>query len=129
MNLQKLLLAHALVTLAAGIVLIVTPALIPATIHIQIRAEEFLLCYFLGAAELGLAYLSFFGRTIKDNHALQVISKTFIAFHSVTGALELYALQKGVSSKLIGNIVLRLVIVVLFFYYGVYKNRRYNKTL
>jgi hypothetical protein len=124
MNLQRLLLIHAIITLAAGVVLIVAPAVIPKTVDIQIRPNEYLLSYFLGAAELGIAYLSFFSRTIQDKYALRIICTTFIVFHAATGILELYGLLQGISSKIIGNIFLRIVVVVLFYYYGIYKNKQ-----
>ncbi|MBA3674953.1 MAG: hypothetical protein H0W75_08375 [Chitinophagaceae bacterium] len=123
MDLKKLLLFHAIVTLAAGIVLVVAPSLIPQTVNIKIAPNEYLLCYFLGAAEFGIAYLSFFSRTIRDKSALRIISITFIVFHATTGVLELYSLLQGMTSKIIGNIFLRIIIVVLFYYYGVYQNK------
>jgi len=126
MDLKKLLLFHAIVTLAAGIVLVVAPSLIPQTVNIKIAPNEYLLCYFLGAAEFGIAYLSFFSRTLDDKSALRIISKTFIVFHAATGVLELYALLEGLSPKIIVNILLRIVIVVLFYYYGVSKNKEKN---
>ena len=121
MNLRILLLIHSFITLAAGIVLVGAPELIPATVNINILPKEYLICYFLGAAEFAISYLSFFARTIKDESALKIISITFIIFHGVTGAVELYALSQGASSKIIGNIILRAVVVVLFYYYGFYK--------
>ncbi len=60
MNLKILLLIHAIITLAAGIVLVVAPTIIPQTVNIKIAPDEYLLCYFLAAAEFGIAYLSFF---------------------------------------------------------------------
>lgn len=67
--------------------------------------------------------MSFFSRTFKDKYALRIVSTTFIIFHTATGVLELYALLQGISSQIIGNIILRIVIVTLFYYYGVYKNK------
>jgi hypothetical protein len=122
MNLRILLLVHAAVTFAAGVVLIAAPALIPKTVGIEIGPEQFLLSYFLGAAELGLAYLSFYARKINDRHALRIIVSSFIVFHLATGIVEIYALAQGVSPNLIANIALRIIVSVLFFYYGFYKN-------
>lgn len=123
MNLKILLLFHSIITLAAGIVLVIAPAIIPGTVNIQLLANQYLLCYFLGAAEFGIAYLSFFSRTINDQSALRIIIISFIVFHAASGILELYAFSEGVSSKIICNIILRIIIVILFLYYGIYKNR------
>jgi len=121
MNINKLLIIHAIITLAAGIVLIAAPTLIPATVNIKIAPNEYLLCYFLGAAEIAMAYLSFFSSKIKEPGTLRLISSTFIIFHLVTGMVELYAFLQGVSPKILLNIILRILIVVLFIYYGYYK--------
>jgi len=58
--LKGLLTIHGSITLAASMVLIITPTAIPKSVSIDITSNEYLLCYFLGAAELGIAFLSFF---------------------------------------------------------------------
>lgn len=120
-GLKVLLIIHALITFAASTVLVIAPTAIPKSVNINIASNEYLLCYLLGAAELGMAFLSFLGRTIEDIHALRIISSTFIVFHCATGVLETYALIQGISSKIVFNIILRIVIAVLFWYYGIYK--------
>lgn len=122
-SLKVLLLIHGLITLAASIVLIVAPTAIPKTVNIDISSNEYLLCYFLGAAELSIAFLSFFGRKIEDKKALRLICSTFIVFHLATGALEAYALIQGMSSKIVFNILLRVIITGLFWYYGLHKTK------
>lgn len=119
--LQRLLLVHALITLAASVVLIVAPAVIPETINISIASNQYLLCYFLGAAEVSIAFLSFFARRIADKKALRVIAATFIVFHLMTAVLETIALIHGISLRIIFNIFLRIVISLLFWYYGIYR--------
>lgn len=118
MNLRKLLLIHAIVTLAAAVVLVVAPAAIPATVNVPLLPEQYLLCYFLAAAELAIAFLSFAGRNLQDKQATRLIVQSFILFHAATGLLESYALLQGISSKIIANIGLRVVIVLLFYRYG-----------
>ena len=126
MELSKLLFIHAIITLAAGIVLVVAPSLIPETVNSKITPNEYLLCYFLGAAEFAIAYLSYFSRKIKDTDVLRLIISTLIVFHAATGILEGYAFTQGVSSKITGNIALRVIIIILFFYYGYYKTINQN---
>ncbi len=123
-NLKLLLVIHAIVTFAAAVVLIVEPSLIPKTVNIEVNHDQYLLSYFLGAAELGIAYLSFQSRNIKDKYALKIIIISFIVFHSSTGVLEVYGLLQGTDFKIIGNILLRAVISILFYYFGVYKINR-----
>jgi hypothetical protein len=121
MNLKRLFIIHAIITFAAGIVLIVSPAAIPHTVDIGIQPDQNLLCYLLGAAELALAYLSFQARSIEDPKIRRLISMTFIVFHGSTAAVELLAFSEGTDSKILVNVFLRVIIMFLFFFYGIRK--------
>lgn len=118
--LKVLLLLHGLVTLAAGLVLIFLPPAIPRMVNIAISHNEYLLCYLLGAAELGIAFLSLFSRQLKDKASLRLISASFIIFHIASGGLEAIAFANGASQAILFNILLRLFISFLFWYYGLY---------
>lgn len=127
MGLKRLLLIHAFITLVASIVLVVSPPLIPRTVGIELAPSQYLLCYFLGAAELAIACLSFAAARLNDNQALQAVCTGFIVFHLATAALEVYALLQGTSARLMGNVFLRVLISALFYYYGRYRLQRRNK--
>ena len=120
-DLRILFAAHAVLTFAAGVVLIVAPKLIPSAVGIQIEPSAYLICYLLAAAELSIAFLSWSGRKISDARPLRVIAWTFIAFHAASGFLEIYAYVEGVSAAVLGNVAFRAVAVFLFAYYGIYK--------
>jgi|SRR5690606_35863261 len=126
-SLKVLLLVHGLITFAASIVLIFAPTVIPKTVNIHISPNEYLLCYFLGAAELSIAFLSVFARKIEDNYSLQLISTAFIVFHLSTGVLEVFALAHGLTSKIIINVLLRITISILFWHFGIYRLKRQNR--
>lgn len=119
MNLKRLLLVHAIITFAAGIVLIVSPKIIPKTVGIEISTSQNLLSYLLGTAEIALAYLSFCARKISDIKGLRLISTTFIIFHALTAVVELIAFNQGLNVKILANVLLRILIVFLFFVYGI----------
>ena len=121
MNLARLLVAHALVTLAAGLVLIVLPNLISGTVGIWLAPSQYLLSYLLGASELGTAFLSFFAAKLRDVQALRLVSRTFIVFHLATAAVEVCALAQNGGSSLWLNVVLRIGVAALFVYYGLFK--------
>jgi hypothetical protein len=121
MNLARLFIIHAVVTLAAGIALIVSPNLIPATVGIRLNPSQYLMSYLLGASELGIAFLSFFAKNLRDVVAVRLISWTFIVFHLATAVVEVYALSQGVRVSLLGNMALRIVVAALFAYYGLYR--------
>lgn len=121
MNVAKLLLIHAIVTFAAGVVLLVAPDLIPRTVGIRVDSGVYLVCYLLGTSEMGLATLSYSSRTLKDAQSLRVVSLSFIVLHASTAAVEVYAFLQGVSPIIWANIALRILVVMLFLYYGLYK--------
>jgi hypothetical protein len=49
----------------------------------------------------------------------------FIVFHATTGAGELYAFVRGIDATVLGNVALRLLMVVLFARYGL-RGRRFE---
>lgn len=114
MNLSRLLLIHALLTLAAGLVLIVLPDAIPGFVGVRLAPEA----YLLGAAQVSLAILSYFSRRLRDRQALGLVCVTFISFHALTAVVEGYAFTQGVSARIWANIGLRVIVTMLFIYYG-----------
>jgi hypothetical protein len=121
-GLKILLIFHGLATTAAGIVLIVSPELIPAAVDIRVDPGAYLLCYLLASTELSIGFISFAAFYLKDPKSIKLICIMFIILHASTACLELYALSNGVSSKIWSNIVLRIVMILLFAWLGVYKN-------
>lgn len=121
MNLTRLLIFHALFTLAAGAVLIVSPGLIPGTVGIDLNPGAYLICYLLGAGEISLAALSYFATRISDSQAIRLICFTFIILHGVTALVEVYAFSQGLSASIWGNVALRVVVIGLFRFYGIRK--------
>jgi hypothetical protein len=121
MNLSKLLIINAIATLAAGVVLFVAPNLIPSAVGIHIDRSAYLITYLLGSSEIAFAALCYYGRGLKDSQALRVIVLTCIVFHAISGVAEVYAFVQGVSAAVWWNVALRVVMVVLFLYYGLYR--------
>lgn len=123
-GLKVLLTFHALMTLAAAILLIGSPKTIPDMIGIHLPSEAYILSYLLGAAELSIAYLSFYARRIKDRRALKSILIMFIFVHLVTAILEGYVVYQGASVVIAGNIMLRVLVCILFIYYGAFTRKQ-----
>ena len=126
MNLNRLFLVHAVVTFAAGVVLLVAPAVIPGTVGIQLNPNAYLLCYLLGAAEISLAVLSYLGRELADRQGRRLVCLAFIVFHSLTALAEIYAFTDGVSLAIWANVAVRVLVISLFFYYGLIKTTYQN---
>jgi|GEM_PF-756018 len=124
MNIHRILLMHSILTFAAGLMLIISPTVIPSTVEVQVTKNEYLLCYLLAAAEFAIAYLSFSSRKITDFTILKPIIVTLIIFHAATLALEIVSITNGVSLKLLGNIIARAVIVFMLSFFGLYKGKR-----
>jgi hypothetical protein len=100
---------HGVVTLAAAIVLAAFPAAIPSTVGIVIAPADFLLTYFLAAAELGIGMISLGASRLTDAAAVRLIAAGFAAFHLATAALELlYLALNGLDAVLALNILVRI---------------------
>ena len=126
-SLKTLFFLHGLVTLAAGIVLLVDPNLIPGVVGIHLPSSAYLVPYLLGTAELCIAAVSFGASRFTDGLALRTTAWSFIILHGSTAFIEVYAYTQGLDALIWGNIVLRVVVVVLFAYFGVYKLPRGTK--
>jgi hypothetical protein len=111
---RRVLLAHAAITAAAGFVLIVRPAAIPATVGIHLAPDAYLLSYLLAAAELGFATLSWLGARSDDAAALRAIILACVVLHAASGALEAVAWRAHAAPVLLANLAVRLIIVAGF---------------
>jgi hypothetical protein len=111
------LLIHAIITFAAGIILVVSPATIPGAVGIQLDAQQYLLAYLLAGAEFGFAALSFAARGLRDRKALDITIVACVIFHASTAALEGLAFLQGTDAKILGNVVFRLCVVAGFLYF------------
>jgi hypothetical protein len=118
-GLRKLLIIHGVVTLAAAIVLALSPGLIPSMVGIRLAPNADLLAYLLAGAEFGIAFLSFGGSRLADPQALRLMAGGCIVFHGTSGLLEAYAAWQQVGNPwLVANIVARIVIVALFVWFS-----------
>ncbi len=97
MTLNRLFIFHAVVTFAAGVVLVVLPNAIPSTVGVQLEEGQFIIAYLLAGAEFGIAYISFAAARIKEHGARRAIVLGFIVFHASTALLEIYANLQGLS--------------------------------
>jgi hypothetical protein len=113
-GLRILFVIHGLITLAASIVLVVAPGLIPGVVGVHLDPSANVLAYLLAGAEFGLAVLSFGASRVTDFFALQIIVWSLIAFHGCSGVLEVYAYVQGASIAIMANVVARAVIIILF---------------
>jgi hypothetical protein len=118
MTLRLLFTVHAILTVAAGLVLVIAPGAIPRTVGIIVPPAAFLVCYLLAAAELCIGVISWGARKLADTQAIRLIATSFIVFHGASALLEIRAFRAGVNSLIWANVVVRLVVVALFSYYG-----------
>jgi hypothetical protein len=113
-GLRRLLLLHGLVTLAAAIVLIVSPGLIFALAGIDLPPPARLAAYLLAACELGLAVLSFGGARLTEAAPLRLIAASCAAVHGASALLELYAMHGRPNRVIVLNVIARALLVGLF---------------
>lgn len=107
---QRVLQAHALITAAAGVVLIVRPEVIPATVGIQLAPDAFLLSYLLAGAEFGFSALSWLAGGSRDAMTLRLAMLACLVLHAASAALELRVWFARGAPVLLANVVARLVI-------------------
>jgi hypothetical protein len=117
-----LMIFNAALTFAAAVLLTISPETIPGTVGFPTVRDTYPTGYMLGAAELGLAVLFFFGRKIQDAHALRLIIVTGATFHVASALAQLYAVVQGLAGNAVWtNITLRTVLAGLLLYYGFVK--------
>jgi hypothetical protein len=121
MTLRRLLALHALITFAAGVVLIAAPDLIPGAVGVHLPSDAYLVCYLLGAAEVAVAFLSFAGRNLRQSDGVRLVAWTMIVFHGCTAAVEVYAFARGIDAGIWANVALRGAVIGLFVHYGLRK--------
>lgn len=117
-GLRKLLIIHGIITLAAAIVLSISPELIPSLAGVRLEPNADLLAYLLAGAEFGIAFLSFGGSRLTDSRALRLIAGGCIVFHATSALLETYAAWRQIGNQLlVANIAVRVAIVALFVWF------------
>ncbi|CAN5296815.1 hypothetical protein BH09MYX1_BH09MYX1_05800 [soil metagenome] len=122
--LRRLFLVHAIVTFAAGIVLVAWPEAIPRTVGIRIDESAYLMCYLLGAAEMGTAALSLFARSLRDPASLRAVTHSFAVMHFAAAAVEIYAWARAFAGNAIWlNVAFRVVIGAVFVDFGFREGR------
>lgn len=118
LTLRRVFVVHAVVVFAASIVLVVAPSVIPATVGIVLEPKAYLLSYFLAAAELGLAFLSFGARDLTDPRAVRLVVRSFVVFHGATALLEVYAQRNHFEPVLVVNVLVRAGVIALLVIVG-----------
>ncbi|GAA3681747.1 hypothetical protein GCM10022224_052520 [Nonomuraea antimicrobica] len=118
MSLRLLLTLHGLVTLAAGVVLVAAPGLVPSAVGVSVPEDAYLVCYLLGAAELAVSFLSFAARNLRHSEGTRLVAWTLVVFHGCTAAVEVYAFARGLHAGIWANVALRLAVIALFTHYG-----------
>jgi len=110
---RALLLVNAVGTGAATAVLALRPAAIPAVIGVALYPEQFIICYFLAGSEAAICFLCFQGLRCGLRALRVVVFQMLIVLHTTTALLSLIGVTHGASPIIIGNIALRVVLVVL----------------
>jgi hypothetical protein len=115
-GLRAALVAHGVITAAAGLVLTLAPGLIPSVAGIYLAPNGYVLAYLLAGAEFGFSALSFGSSGVTDTRALRLVVWTCIVFHASSGILEVYAYAQGASVAILANVAARAVVVGIFAY-------------
>jgi hypothetical protein len=110
---RALLLIHVMGTAAAAAVLAIWPAAIPAAIEVQLRPDQFIVCYFLSGAEAALCFLCIQALRSLRHELRRTVFQVLIVFHAFTAALSVRPALQTVNLVVALNIGLRVVLIAL----------------
>jgi hypothetical protein len=116
--------ANSFLTFMAFILLVAVPDALPNSVGVQSGPGSYFMGYLSGAAQWGLAAMTFFGRSLTDRAALRVIALSCIVFHVCSAAVLISTFGTGGSDFALGlwaNVAVRLTISGLCAYFGLYK--------
>jgi hypothetical protein len=113
--LRILLIVNAVAALAAGVVLFVFPAAIPATAGIALAPGDNFVAWLLGAAEIAIAALCARALWHRAPHPelVEATVLTLIVLHALSGLADILALAGNPSPTLAVNLAVRVAMVVL----------------
>ena len=110
-----LLAAQAALTGVTGVTLLIVPEAIPASFGLSLTPDAHLLCYFYGASELSLAFMSIAAMWLSSAEFFLRICCTYFAVAHVTeGAAGLYAVMQGLPAAILANSGVHFVVATLF---------------
>jgi hypothetical protein len=123
MNLKRLFLIQAVATFGTFLLIFINPIAIPQSLGLQMHPDLYILMYLIVANELAIAFLSFSFRKIDDKKYLILVSSFFMIFHLTTAIACIYAIYKGAPNQLLANIIFRILMVGVLYYYGIHQNK------
>jgi hypothetical protein len=115
----------AFLTFAAFILFFLAPEALLNGVGAKIDASAYFSGYLVGAAELGIAIISFYATKITDAKVLSVICISNAAFHIFSVLAEILLIASGRTSEpwsLWVNMALRSTLAALFAYFAVRKS-------
>ena len=113
-TLRGLFVAHAVLTGAAGFVLLLAPAAIPHAVGIVLTPPAYLIAYLLAGAELGFAALSLLVARSDSPAALRTAALACAVFHATSALGEGRALAAGADGRVWLNVVVRVAATLAF---------------
>jgi hypothetical protein len=112
--LRGLFVVHAMLTGAAGVVLLLAPGVIPHVVGIALPPDAYLLAYLLAGAELGFAALSLLAARSDSPAALRSAALACAVFHGASALGEVRALAAGVDTRVALNVAVRVIVMLAF---------------
>ena len=116
--LRIIFLLNAVATFAAAIALALAPGLIPGTVGIALPENARFVTDLLAASEFALAVLATLALRAGSGEAVRAAVWTLMALHAASGLFGLLALSRGLGGAVGANVVVRLVMVVLLWRFG-----------
>jgi hypothetical protein len=123
--LNIVVLVNAFLTFTAFILFFLGPEVLLNGVGAQIDASAYFSGSLVGAAELGIAIISFYATKIRDVKVLSVICISNAAFHAFSVVAEILLIATGRTTEpwsLWVNMALRITLAALFGYFAVRKS-------
>jgi hypothetical protein len=108
--LRILFVVNAVATLAAGVVLFLFPAAIPATVGIVLAPEASFVAWLLGASEFAIAALAVGALLSREPAVWRLAALTLVVLHAASAVADLLALLQGFTLAVAVNLLVRLVL-------------------
>ena len=110
---RVLLLINAVGTGAATVVLSLWPAAIPAVIGVDLRPEQFIVCYFLAGSEAAICFMCVITLRSQLRDLRIMAFQVLIVLHAATAALSIVGMVHGTNIVVLWNVGLRVGLVLL----------------
>lgn len=122
--LKKLFIANAIFATVGGLGLLFSADQLMTPYGLPLNEGGIFLSRLMGGMLLGVALISWLGRTLKDKESIKILSLGFIVIHGISAVIGiLYSLNGAIAPMIWVDIVIHGAFALLFYQSGFQKNK------